>query len=116
MRVVDALDLGLELDDPAPEVGVELVGLHLLEEHVELAPFEGAARRALPGIAHGCKGVAVTERLAQAQLRFLAAAVGLLGRAGAELPPRSPDLDLERAQATLQLGDQIGDPRHGRRS
>src|SRR5437867_6439146 len=105
MGVVDALDLRLELDDQTPQLVVELVWLHLLEQHVELAPFERAGRRLLAGRADGGESLAVAERLAQAQLSGLAAADGLVGCVGAELPPRLPDLDPARAQAPLEPGD-----------
>ncbi len=107
------LHVGLELHDLALEVPRHLVREHGVVEQVELASHVPAVVGVGAGRAHGGEGVGIGEELPPGQLELGLPAVGLVRGAGAGVPPRPGQLDLDRAEAPDEVVDQPPGVVHG---
>ena len=103
---------GLELDDGAAEVGGHLVGHERVVEQVELAAQQriGARRRWRLARRRGSRRTGPAS--ARSALRASSAAVRRSSASGDDsgvrLPPRLGELELERPEARLDVGDELG--------
>ena len=97
-------DVGLELDDLAAQVGVDLVGRVRLDEDVELTLDQRLESSFGACGAERGEDLGIGQRVGERHVGNRAQALGLVARAHVGFPPRGVGGRLQRLQPRAALG------------